>query len=262
MSERETILERCRKLLALAKDKAASPAEAEAAAALMASLLTRHSLSLADVEKGTYGEGFEAADVVLPYRKLPRWVANLACRVSGPLDCRVLSHHVLRPGRPLALAASFVGRVSDAQVAAYLFAWLHGLLPKAAAAHRVPRRHPARWRESFLLAAAGAIEQRMLAEKRQAARAAEEAAQAEEKAAASGHGHALPLFERAAERMGAIVAVKTAGLDGFIAQRFPRIGKERKVSVEVPELDLDGLFAGRRYGSELPLRKGISQNAS
>ena len=253
---RESVIAKCKKLLALARDKGASVPEAESASALMAALLAKHSLSMADLETGTYGEGFAEQKVQVPYTAVPRWVVHLSTSIAAPLDITVMCGRTLDGSSVL-----FLGRTSDAEVAAYFFDWLHGLLPRAAATQRPPTRFPARWREAFLMAAAETIGRRMEAEKRQAMREAEAAA-AQSAEAPSGTADAgakfdLPLFEQQVQnRVAAIVRVKTAGMDRWIAHRFPRQARPRKVKMP-DDFDVDGFFAGLRYGRDLPLKKGI-----
>jgi hypothetical protein len=141
--DKETIIDKCRKLMALANDRGATPAEAQAAMGLAAKLLAKHSLSMADIATGSYGEPFAEESVVVPYIRAPRWVVHLALAICAPLDCRALCMNLLpghprNPSRRTMSEIHFLGRKSDAMVAAYMFDWLHALLPRAAKGQTPP----------------------------------------------------------------------------------------------------------------------------
>lgn len=126
------ILRRVEKLLAIAKDSRANPAEAAAAASQAEKIMRKFNLDHADILTREVREGsadFATADVYAAMKrgkhehkaskKSPLWSGWLAIRVAKINDCQ--TRYVYPEGRP---HVRFYGIRSDVQVAAWMYDYL------------------------------------------------------------------------------------------------------------------------------------------
>lgn len=129
------LLDRVRKLLALAADTS-SPEEAAIAARRAARLMEQHHLSQAEVmRREGIGERIGKSSADQTYRRLPRWYEMLAAPVARLFDCGVRFFSNRRQGR-----MEFIGVDDDAQVASWTLDYLAVQIKQLAQIYRA--RHP------------------------------------------------------------------------------------------------------------------------
>jgi hypothetical protein len=113
---REKIIERVRRLLAMAGD-VSSPNEAAIAASRARKLMDKYQLSQKDfIEKSQY----TASETGDPRRSWPRWEQNIAVGVAKLNDCQVKFQQAYQNKKVL----SFQGEEGDVRVCEYLFTYL------------------------------------------------------------------------------------------------------------------------------------------
>ena len=113
---RDKIIDRVRKLLALAKSS--NEHEAALAAAHAQKLLSEHNLAMSELEVKEAGAGKEMFD--LGRKTLDKWVFQLASVVASAFDCRV----VATSGGDGTAKVSFIGCGEDPAVSGYTFQYL------------------------------------------------------------------------------------------------------------------------------------------
>lgn len=157
------IVERVRKLLAMAADTS-SPEEAAIAARRAASLMEKHAIEQSDVlmsDRASDGLGEQTASD--GYKAVPSWYAYLIVPVARLFDCKAKYHNVR--GR---IVPEFQGIKEDAIVAAYTLDYLAGQINLLSEQYR--KQHPEAGRSGmndYRQGASLAI-QRMLAEETEA----------------------------------------------------------------------------------------------
>ena len=112
------IMERVRKLLAMAKDSN-SPHEASIAACRARSLMDKHQLQEGDIEDNTTSINFGTATWVNKNKKIPAWKNYLAVSIAKLNDCEVTGEYT--SGN---LGVMFKGLAEDTEVAHYMFDYL------------------------------------------------------------------------------------------------------------------------------------------
>jgi hypothetical protein len=112
------IMERVRKLLAMAKD-ATSPNEAAIAARRARSLMDKHQLEEHDIEDISTTAQFGKQTWENPNKKIPSWKNKLAVQVAKLNDCEVKGTWV-----DDRLGVTFQGMAEDVQIAGYMFDYL------------------------------------------------------------------------------------------------------------------------------------------
>lgn len=116
MSDQAKIIEKIRKLLAMAGDTS-SPNEALLAAKRARILMDQHQISKADVEL-SYDDGFKETLAARKGKTLPEWVARLASTAAVLNDCRSIVKTVRgRGGKISSITPAFQGFTADAVVA-------------------------------------------------------------------------------------------------------------------------------------------------
>ena len=160
MTDRK-LLDRVRKLLALAADTS-SPAEAAIAARRAARLMEQHRLSQAEVMRCEgIADRIGQSEADQAYRRLPRWYEMLAAPVARLFDCAV---RFLRRRPTLQGRMEFIGLDDDALVASWTLDYLVVQIKHLTQIYRA--RHPEADRRSVNDFRTGAAEsiRNMLAE--------------------------------------------------------------------------------------------------
>lgn len=126
MKTDDKILDRIRKLLAMAEDSS-SPHEAAIAATRATKLMQQHNLNSADVRvtQGVSRDDTATQQADLGYGRIPAWYSMLLIPVAELHDCHV--RYRRRQGKgpnPVETVAEFLGVDDDAQVCAYVFDFL------------------------------------------------------------------------------------------------------------------------------------------
>lgn len=183
----EKLLERIRKMLAIAQDARANPNEAANAAAMAEKLMRKHQLEYADVVAAELkrSDAFDHADVAavmkrgqghLP-RAVPLWAQSLAVRVAQLNDCGVRNAF---DNYELGACLRFFGYKADLACATYTFDYLVGATIRAVRdfqaagrAQRTPRskRESNSFRTGFVLALGQALEHAIAARRQENAAA-------------------------------------------------------------------------------------------
>jgi len=150
------IIERVRKLLAMAND-ASSPNEAAIAAERARKLMDKHSLTQADVEALESGNGTFAEIRTGEARKfMAKWEQWLAVSAASLNDCIAQRPHVGGGKSKI----EFCGEESDAQVAASMFDYLVSTVKRLCSTYMAEQgytRYNARVGDSYKTGAARAI---------------------------------------------------------------------------------------------------------
>lgn len=121
-ADRERVIDKVRKLLALAEGAGATPGESAAAAARAAEILERYKLSLSELDIETDAEPVgKDAEMYRGGGSLPGWIRMLAHICAKSCGCSTyLSWTPMGRSRRICL----VGRKSDTEVATYMFCYL------------------------------------------------------------------------------------------------------------------------------------------
>ncbi len=156
------IIDKIKKLLALANSS--NEFEAALAAAHAQRLLSEHNLGMADIEPSPKPEKADKVEVKAT-KTLPKWVRHLSAGVCNAFDCQAIHN-------PATGIMTFIGVGSDAQVAAYTFAYLDRTVRKLCSAymsHHVSDKLSGRSRElrrqSYYLGAISTITKRLREQK-------------------------------------------------------------------------------------------------
>lgn len=214
MTDRGSVLDRVRKLLALAESP--NVFEAAAAAARAQALIATHRL------EGLLAQ--EAAEPILDARDSPlesgkrlrKWKIALAATLAEANGCVA---YTLEGPREDAIV--LVGRETDREAVRALYGWLVKAIGWLSATEGAGRSRD--WHEAFRIGAVDAIAERL-----------------REVPAAPAEGAALVRAEAA-------LAERRAALDAYVAAHL-RLGPGRGLRVRA-----DAYEAGRRKGRELPL---------
>lgn len=122
----QKIIDRVRKLLAMAEDSS-SPHEAAIAATRASKLMQQHNLDSAAVrvKQGINRDDMSQREAGLGYGRIPAWYSQLLIPVAELHDCHV--RYVRRNGtgpNAIETAAEFLGVDSDPEVCTYVFDFL------------------------------------------------------------------------------------------------------------------------------------------
>ncbi|MCB9779754.1 MAG: DUF2786 domain-containing protein [Alphaproteobacteria bacterium] len=239
MTASDKLLDRVRKLLALATSP--NVHEAAAAAAAAQALITRHRLQAlldrAAAEEQAAAEVDDGRDRPLEdARKIRKWKAVLAAGLADANGCRAYTVSLGRRRQLLCVA----GHRDDQDAVHALWDWLvkrlewlsatHGTLPGGQSQDRD-------WHESFRIGAADAVVTRLRAVQEE-----ERAALIEAQAQGPDDGR-----QTALARMDGALAARGEAVDRFAEEEL-HLKKGRGITVR-----LDGLEAGRKAGASMPL---------
>ena len=150
-AERQRIIQKIQKLLALSQNNN-SLEEAASAAATAQSLLQKYNLSLHNIDLVQEGSSLCSEHIALLKSAFtPSWVKLLLGGIQHGFDIEALS--VSRMGR---VALLFIGVEPDVSVACQLFEYLYGF----ANTHSLPNKstkQKTEWRAGFAVAVAGVL---------------------------------------------------------------------------------------------------------
>ncbi|MEY3014068.1 MAG: hypothetical protein RIT45_2803 [Pseudomonadota bacterium] len=225
MADNDTILERVRKLLALAGSP--NPHEAAAAAATAQTLIARHRLQEwldADAAAEDEAEPIEdARDAPLEVARKPRrWKVALAATLADANHCLA---YTLDRGHERAIV--LVGRAADRAAVLELWTWLVGRIEWLSATHGAGADR--KWHDAFRIGVVTTIGERL---------AAVEAEVRSE------------LDAGALVRLDPVTLARRDALDRFVRERM-QLGKGRSIRV-----DAQAYAAGRAAGATLDLGAG------
>lgn len=161
------IIEKIKKILALARDPAATPDEAATAAAMAQKLMQQHQLEEADlVEKGHIKLDPISYEIFYQSARTDTWIQNLANSLAPAFSCIVL----LSTGRGLGV----VGRPDNREAFKFTFEYLKQTIHNMATRSCPSHVHGRRWTNSYGVGCAVKIHQR-IKEERAALKAAADA---------------------------------------------------------------------------------------
>lgn len=160
MTQEEKILERIRKLLALARDGAATEAEASLAMERAQALLCEHNLSLAEIENGG-----RAGLIVLEFLRTDRqqWRRILANSMGRLYFCQYFYST-----RGAEDTHSFIGQKHNVEVARLMFDYVHATIERLAHEHGIEHNRNPGYVASFKAGIVGRIAHRILEQLQQA----------------------------------------------------------------------------------------------
>lgn len=236
----DDVLRRIRGLL----DQAEStpyPSEAEAFAAKAAQLMARHHVDLAMLDRsrrGPHRGDIVEVDVELGRGQYVRARLELLGAVARALSCRLITS-----SRPDGRLGHVIGHRSDVDQVTLLYTSLLVQATRAASAESVPRGHPGvTFRRGFLLGFAERVGQRLQDEVRAAAADAE---------AAAGDADGRT-------SVALVLADRSAAVDGWVADRYGRLGR---LGAAAP-VSASGLHRGAAAGDRADLGgRGVGRRA-
>lgn len=127
----ENIVERIKKMLALAEDTAASPNEAATAAKMAENLMRKYNLEHADVIQDELAKGgaivreFAIDDFDHTASRYPVWMNILAVAVANLFECHAdMAHTYKFSGSKPCVNIRFIGYKTDVEVARWTFSYL------------------------------------------------------------------------------------------------------------------------------------------
>ena len=246
MSERsrDDVIRIVQKLLRKTVENGCSPAEAAFATGRVKHLLEKFQLSMVDVKSKVLNEDMIRRRVDSGRKVRNPGEACLAMAVAEGCEVRVVCDHSCNYG------FNFLGFKSDVEVVAYLFETLRdGLLKRADAEGRLEGKQKAqlvRWRNSFLMGAAGEIRRRLQEERQERQRIFEdEAAQVVAENNESPTSTVSPM---------ALVEIKQPQVESFVKTTYPRT-KTSPINVK---RNYSAFERGQRAGREVALRPGVN----
>ncbi len=228
-SKRKKILDRIKKLLAMAND-ASSPNEAAIAAKRAKALMNEHNVSEADAIGGSLDlDDIGEKNVGPTYARFPKWLSQLAIGVAKYSDTHVVFGWAPRTANGTRRKVlTFRGELTDLEVADYLFTYLKRTI------ERLCTEHGFEWpaeRDSFKKGAAMEVVdtlERMAEEERQWF-------------ADDGNKKALVLIDKK---------------QALIKKKFGRVGYKRGGRFTAG--DGNALAAGQAAGAGVSVRRGVS----
>lgn len=221
MTEQTAIIEKIRKLLALADSS--NEHEAALAASHVQRLLAEHNLELSDIAHHQQQRKADTTETSVA-KTLPKWLRHLSAAVCSAFDCQAIHH----PARGM---LTFIGVGADVQVASYTFAYLDKTIRRLCTAYLkshalgdLPARLRELKRQSYYLGAVAIIASRLREQKQQ-----------------------TPTTP------GALIPVK----EGLIAQAMQELGRIRTVHSRRSYVDSHAYSAGTHDGGQVGIIKGV-----
>ncbi len=156
MFDRESILKKCRKILAIQDDKGATPAEAANAAALLKRMLEKYQLSMTDIEAGLRQDGIVEVKIFFAPR-LYQWQIQVHGHLASAFDCTMLMTKDGLGGKWV----SYVGCASDVAVAEYYAKYFQEQLAPSWFAYKKRHGGSLIQKGSFWIAAALVVSRRL-----------------------------------------------------------------------------------------------------
>jgi len=222
--DKEKIVDRIRKLLALAQSD--NEHEAASAAANAQRLLSEHNLSMDQVELEAEAGSAKFIHVPLPSRLAP-WTIQLFASVAEAFDCRGLQEPCQKRGL-------FVGVGADPKVAAFTFDYLERALKKLSSSFmkKIPACVEGRGRikTSYLMGAVLKIHKRLQEQK-----------------------------QKTPVTPGALVPMKKSAIENALSSLL--IGKTKTASIGPLQSDAEQIAYSLGYieGGKIPLRQGVDR---
>lgn len=231
MSDRESLLAKVQKLMALAES--ANEHEAALAAAKAQSLIEQYNIEQHELETS----GRKAAEPIGLQRidwpdrdNIDRWEKELVQTVARNMFCDVLwtPLHVM-----------FIGRPTDVLVVEYTWAHLREKIVSLVrgrlreAKYRGEVSNPKKWRRDWLLGAVDGIREKMIAQHRQ--------------------------MQQDNPNSSALVVVRDAEIKTFISQTFSRVRIDNAPRIQ---LQAGAYHDGRQHGTQLDINPGLPDHAN
>lgn len=232
----EKVLDRVRKLLALAQSDNVN--EAATAAAAAERLMAEHKLEMADVEARTgQADDEDVVDFEISEdtTRFVGWRSNLVTVLAEVNGCDVIHWQKARWERPNALSFKVVGRASDTQAVSYLFKYLANEVDRLCT--REGHGYGRSFANSFRHGAVATIAERLRAQKREREAALR---------AAADLGH------KASEVALVVVDRDAAAVAAYKDKKFPDLRSFRLGGARLN----DGYHAGREAGKTIALPGG------
>lgn len=220
MSEKEKIIDKVRKLLALSTSS--NEHEAALAASHAQRLLAEHNLAMSDLE--VKEAGADASDLDLKRKTVDKWLRSLFGSVAAAFDCSAISISNSTTTR-----LRFIGCGEDPQVAMYTMQYLVKEIERLAKQFvkgLPPHTNKAMHRKSFLLGAVNGVRAQLAQQKK-----------------------ATPTTSTA------LVPVKQHLIKQFVAENH---GEARTVKTRRSSVYSDSYAKGKAAGAELSIRKGVT----
>ncbi|EKD40817.1 MAG: hypothetical protein ACD_74C00157G0002 [uncultured bacterium] len=224
--DKTTIIERVRKLLALATSS--NEHEAALAAAHAQRLLAEHNLAMTDIEASQETMAANKVDINAA-KTFPKWIQLLLAGVSEAFDCQAFHY---RSGKII-----FIGVGADAQVAAYTFTYLQGTIRRLCRDYM--KNHPSQGfmsprkttlvRNSYFLGAALTVFDALMKQK-----------------------------EETPVTTGALVPVK----DALIKSAVNELGKVRTIKTRKSYVDSEAFDQGQKDGATVSIQRGVGNEGS
>ena len=263
MRTKDDIVRIVQKLLKKTVENGCSFDEAAFAAERVKHFVERYQLSLVDIKSKTLNE-----DLIKKVLDSGRSVRNpgeccLAQAIADGCDVKLVVSY--SPN----YTYNFLGFTTDVEIATYLFESLRDGLSKRATLEGkmagVQKAQLVRWRNNFLMGAAGEIRRRLQQAKEQRQRDFEVAAAAELtpefKEAADIEAETpitagVPLSKVSGETISprALVEIKQPQVQNFVKSHYSKLSKSSGMKVRSNYSALD---RGRQAGREIPIRQGV-----
>lgn len=226
MTDRSKIVERLRKLLAMAED-ASSPNEAAIAARRAKALMDEYNLTHADA----LTSGLSLDDILHQtageaHRRFPEWLSSLAVAVAEYSDCTAVFDWAVKNGQERKIVA-FRGERSDLEIAKYLYVFLDRTIRNMTKARRDLKGRTAM--HSFRVGMASAIGAKLREMK------------AQERA----------WFEQNPDSKALVLVNKKAAL---LREKF---GAAKYRAARSAARDAGAFFAGKAAGRNVNVRRGV-----
>jgi hypothetical protein len=232
--ERKKIIDRIRKMLAMAEDNA-NENEAATAAGMAARLIAKHQITNVEIQAGRVDDSMtvDREDWVIPGVNLPAWCGSLSIHVGRFMSCSVY--------RLNCAGVKFYGCEGDAEIAKEMMVYPQAAVNRLAKQYLAQHGGGRTAGNTFRVHAVRAIGERL-----QEMKAAEEAAAARDEQAngAGSEGRALVLLDQSKERALAKAGVPFKVRRGSSRSRYNRHAADA------------GREAGRRVSLNTQIRGG------
>ena len=231
--QKDSILLRIKKLLAMTTERGATPEEAATAAAKAQQLLMEHNLSMAAVEEagGEKGEnvGKHTYDMTDGKDQSLHWRRSLLNVVVRYNFCKLITNV-----DGLDRRTAIIGKKSNVEVAIYIYEHVQREIHKMAKAYqKLQSFNKSMFYTSFCLGAVNTILERLKNQEEQ--------------------------MTKANPKANALVVVNTQQLSTVTKQYFPILGKGRAM----PSVKrADGYELGKREAKNISLNKGLTSTAN
>jgi hypothetical protein len=221
MADRDTVLGRIRKFLALANNNT-NPHEAAVAAARAQQLMVEHKIAMLELETPADADADEIAqtDILRSKKPMTPWRRELLSVLSVHCFCQVV---LVRSAETGAQTARVVGLPEDADVLAELYVYLEREINRLCTSHG-GNKQPRAWRTNFRRGAVVGVHHTL----------------SEQAKMQMSDSRALVVYQRSAE------AVKE-----YVADKYPKLKQFKSRELTVP----DAAAIGFRAGADIAIRQ-------